>query len=106
MHCPRICGCIPARCEHADPHLACPAAGRRNVGRLQSVSIAKLIRESDPRKTTQMMNRSGRVDQGFVDINAMALNAAVSGSISPDSDACRVMKIALPIARRAIHDEE
>jgi hypothetical protein len=27
-----------------------------------------------------MMKRLGRVDQGFVDIRAMALNAAISGS--------------------------
>jgi len=32
----------------------------------------------------------GRVDQGFVDINAMALNAAISGSISAEPDACAV----------------
>jgi hypothetical protein len=28
-----------------------------------------------------MMKRLGRVDHGFVDINAMALNAAISASI-------------------------
>jgi len=28
-----------------------------------------------------MMKRLGRVDPGFVDISAMALNAAISGSI-------------------------
>ena len=56
--------------------------GRRegNVGR-SSHSIAKLIRESGSGETTQMMNRPGRVDHGFVDINAMALNAAIGGSI-------------------------
>jgi hypothetical protein len=33
----------------------------------------------------------GREDQGFVDINAMALNAAISGSILALPDACLVM---------------
>jgi hypothetical protein len=30
----------------------------------------------------------GRVDQGFVDINAIALNAAISGSILAEPEAC------------------
>ena len=38
----------------------------------------------------------GREDQGFVDINAMALNAAISGSILADPDGCFVMMMALP----------
>ena len=38
----------------------------------------------------------GREDQGFVDINAMALNAAISGSILAEPDACFVMMMALP----------
>jgi len=39
----------------------------------------------------------GRVDQGFVDINAMALNAAINGSIFALSDACLVLRMAFPI---------
>jgi hypothetical protein len=38
----------------------------------------------------------GRVDRGFVDINAMALNAAIGGSISAELEACFVMMTALP----------
>jgi hypothetical protein len=38
----------------------------------------------------------GRVDHGFVDINAMALNAAISGSIFADPEACFVMMMAFP----------
>jgi hypothetical protein len=38
----------------------------------------------------------GRVDQGFVGISAMALRAAISGSIFADPDACFVMMTALP----------
>lgn len=38
----------------------------------------------------------GRDDQEFVDINAMALNAAISGSILAEPDACFVMMMALP----------
>jgi hypothetical protein len=33
----------------------------------------------------------GRADHGFVDINAMALNAAISGSILAVPDACLVI---------------
>ena len=32
----------------------------------------------------------GRADQGFVDISAMALNAAISGSILAEPEACFV----------------
>ena len=35
-------------------------------------------------------------DHGFVDINAMALNAAINGSILALPDACFVMMMALP----------
>src|SRR5262249_17317889 len=38
----------------------------------------------------------GPDDQGFVDINATALNAAINGSILADPDACLVMMMALP----------
>ena len=38
----------------------------------------------------------GRDDQGFVDIKAIALNAAMSGSILADREACFVMIMALP----------
>ena len=44
-----------------------------------------------------MMKRLGRVDPGFVDISAMALNAAISGSILADPEACLVMIMALPL---------
>jgi hypothetical protein len=43
-----------------------------------------------------MMNMLGRDDHGFVDINATALNATISGSIFADPDACLVMMMALP----------
>ena len=47
----------------------------------------------------------GRVDQGFVDISATALNAAISGSIFADPDACFVMMMALPFgSTRAFAD--
>jgi hypothetical protein len=36
-----------------------------------------------------------RADYGFVDINAMALNTAISGSIFADPEACFVMMMAL-----------
>src|SRR5262245_36091427 len=39
----------------------------------------------------------GRDDQGFVDINEIALNAAISGSIFAVPDACLVMMMALPL---------
>jgi hypothetical protein len=42
----------------------------------------------------------GRVDHGFVDIKAMALKAAISGSIFIIPDACFVMMMALPIGSR------
>jgi hypothetical protein len=38
----------------------------------------------------------GRNDHGFVDISAMALNAAISGSILAVPDASFVMMMALP----------
>jgi hypothetical protein len=38
----------------------------------------------------------GREDQVFTDINGMALNAAINGSILADPDACFVMMMALP----------
>jgi hypothetical protein len=37
----------------------------------------------------------GRADHGFVDINVMALNAAISRSIFAVPDACFVMRMAL-----------
>jgi hypothetical protein len=45
---------------------------------------------------SQMKKSPGRVDHGFVDINAMALNAAISGSILAEPEACFVMMMALP----------
>jgi hypothetical protein len=38
----------------------------------------------------------GRTDQEFVDINAIALNAAVNGSILAEPEACLVKTMALP----------
>ena len=38
----------------------------------------------------------GCVDQRFVEIKAIALNAAISGSILADPDSCFVMMMALP----------
>jgi hypothetical protein len=38
----------------------------------------------------------GRADQRLVEINAMASNAAISGSILADPEACFVMMMALP----------
>jgi hypothetical protein len=43
----------------------------------------------------------GRVDQGFIDISAMALNAAISGSIFAEPDACLVMMMTLPFGTLA-----
>ncbi len=43
----------------------------------------------------------GRADQRLVDINAMALNAAISGSILADPEACFVMIMALPFGSGA-----
>jgi hypothetical protein len=43
----------------------------------------------------------GREDQGFVDISAIALNAAISGSIFSVPDAYFVMPMALPFPTRA-----
>ena len=37
-----------------------------------------------------------RADQGFVDIDAMTSNIAISGSILADQDGCFVMMMALP----------
>jgi len=42
----------------------------------------------------------GRVDHEFMDISAMALNAAISGSILAEPEACMVIMMALPLARR------
>ena len=46
--------------------------------------------------TAYITKTLGRADQGFVDINAMALSAAISGSILAVPDACFVMTMALP----------
>jgi hypothetical protein len=50
----------------------------------------------------------GRVDHGFVDISAIALNAAINGSILALPEACFVMMIALPFgstrALATVHD--
>ena len=50
-----------------------------------------------------------RDDQGFVDINAIALNAAINGSILADPEACLVTRIALPLgstlALATAHDD-
>ena len=42
------------------------------------------------------MKMLGRDDHGLVDINAIALNAAISGSIFADPEACFVMMMAFP----------
>jgi hypothetical protein len=44
-----------------------------------------------------MMKSPGRVDHEFVDISAIALNAAINGSIFADPDACSVMMMAFPL---------
>jgi len=41
--------------------------------------------------------RSYKRELQFVDINAMALNAAINGSIFAPSDACLAMRMAFPI---------
>jgi len=48
------------------------------------------------RLTAQIKKMHGRVDQEFVDISAMVLNAAISGSILANPDGCFVMMMALP----------
>jgi hypothetical protein len=42
----------------------------------------------------------GREDQGFVDINTMALNAAISGLILADPEACFVTSFAFDVAAK------
>lgn len=49
-----------------------------------------------PRSDCQITKILGLEDHGFVDISAMALNAAIRGSILTDPDACLVMMMALP----------
>src|SRR5215468_6614513 len=44
------------------------------------------------------MKMLGRVDHGFVGISAMALNAAISGSILAEPDARLVIMMALPLS--------
>jgi len=44
----------------------------------------------------------GCADQGFVAISAMALNAAISGSILAEPDACFVMMMALPFGSTGV----
>src|SRR5262245_5053666 len=39
----------------------------------------------------------GREDHGFVEIRAIALNAAISGSILAEPEACFVIMMALPL---------
>jgi hypothetical protein len=58
------------------------------------------ISAADVSCQSQMKKSPGRVDHGFVDINAMALNAAISGSIFPVPEACFVMTMALPFGSR------
>jgi hypothetical protein len=43
-----------------------------------------------------MKSQLGCVDAGFVAIRAMALNAAINGSILAEPEACLVMMMALP----------
>jgi hypothetical protein len=43
-----------------------------------------------------MKKSPSRVDHGFVDINAMALSAPISGSILAEPNTCFVMMMALP----------
>jgi hypothetical protein len=52
---------------------------------------------STPEKAAKLYitNMLGRADHGFVDINVMELNAAISRSIFAVPDACFVMRMAL-----------
>jgi hypothetical protein len=47
------------------------------------------------RLTAQITKMLGRVDQGLEDISAMALNAAIRGSMLADPGACLVNRVAL-----------
>ena len=51
------------------------------------------------------MKMPGRDDHGFVDINAMALNAAIKGSILAEPEACLVNedRVALRLNARVGH---
>lgn len=49
------------------------------------------------RLTAQITKMLGRVDQGLEHISAIALNAAINGSILALPDACLVMIMALPL---------
>jgi hypothetical protein len=44
----------------------------------------------------------GRAAQGFVDINAMALNAAIGGLVLADPEACFVARMALPFGSTGV----
>ena len=46
--------------------------------------------------TAQITKMPGRVDQGFVAIGAVAINAAICGSILAEPEACSVTRITLP----------
>ena len=51
-----------------------------------------------------MMKMLGRDDQGFVDISATALKAAINGSILAEPEACFVMMMALPFGSDTAQD--
>jgi hypothetical protein len=53
-----------------------------------------LLRQSPHHEITKML---ASTDHWFVDINAIALNAAIRGSIFAEPDACFMMMIALPL---------
>jgi hypothetical protein len=55
------------------------------------ISLADLAAHASPDEVLGM-------DKGFVDINAITLNAAISGSIFAVPDACFVMMMALPFS--------
>jgi hypothetical protein len=69
---------------------------------------AKYFYRGQGRRGNRMLDRcrfvavSGDVDQEFVDINAMASNATISGSILTHPNACFVMMMALPFGSTLI----
>jgi hypothetical protein len=52
------------------------------------------------RDNGKITNMLGRADQGFADSNAIALNAAISGSIVAELEACLATRMALLVVRR------
>ena len=63
----------------------------------RTADIGRRSRASGLRATLKSQRCLAASTRGFVDINAMALNAAINGSIFALSDACLVMRMAFPI---------